>query len=248
MARGSTLLGGFGLAVLLVLALLLAGFLGLRWLSVHGDRPVMIPSDPQASLPDAPRVVAMGTSLTTRYDWPAALETRLSDCLARPVTVTPVAGAGKTSDWGVGQIDRVLAARPDVVVMEFTINDADLRRKLSPAASRERHLQILGEIHGALPEARILLVGTNPTFGLRGLLRLRPGAYLDLYVDLALGDPRIGFLDLAPDWRARLETAERRAILPDGVHPDPEVARAVMVPALSAAIAPLWQQDCPDPG
>lgn len=248
MARGSILVGGFGLAALLGLSLILLGLFGWRWLSIHGDRPSEIPAEPVVSLPAAPRIVTMGTSLTTRYDWPVALEARLSGCLARPVSVTPVAGAGQTSDWGVGQIDRVLAARPDVVVMEFTINDADLRRKLSPAASRERHEQILSEIHAALPEARILLLGTNPTFGLRGLLRLRPGAYLDLYVDLALDDPRIGFLDLAPDWHARLETAERRAILPDGVHPDPEVARTVMVPALSEAIATLWRQSCPDPG
>ncbi len=84
----------------------------------------------------------------------------------------------------------------------------------------------------------------NPVFGLRGLLRWRQPAYLAAYADFAAADPAVGFLDLAPAWRAYLAGRARRQVLPDGLHPDPEAARKVIVPQVAALLAPVWGGRC----
>ncbi|SHF86148.1 PrsD/PrsE exporter outer membrane protein [Loktanella atrilutea] len=232
------------LAITLSLIAALAGGI-LLWSGSSSDHPAIVTADPFADPPRSPRIVALGTSLTANYDWPVALGEALSACLDAPTALDVVAGPGQASDWGLDQVQRVIAQRPDVVLIEFTVNDADLRRGLSPRDSRSRHIAIVAALHADLPQTRILLIGTNPTFGLRGLLRWRMGAYLENYATLARSDPRVGFVDLAPQWRDMMQTQDRSAVMADGVHPVAKAARQVMVPPLARTLAALWDRPCP---
>lgn len=207
------------------------------------DHAAFVQADPFADPPGSPRIAVLGTSLTARYNWPAVLGEALSACLGKPAALDVVAAAGQTSDWGLDQVERLIAQRPDVVLVEFTVNDADMRRGLSPRDSLRRHADIIAALHAALPQTRIVLIGTNPMFGLRGLLRWRMAAYLQNYVALAQSDPRVGFVDLAPEWRATIRTRGRSEVMADGVHPVALAARQVMVPLLAQTVAALW--DCP---
>lgn len=193
---------------------------------------------------EALRLVTMGTSLTAHYDWPKALADQLSLCLDQPVALQTVARGGETSRWGLAQVGRVLAGTPHVVVIEFVANDADLRHRLSPSESRANHAEIITRIQAAAPEARILLLGMNPVYGLRGAARPRMGAYLANYVTLAQGDPRIGFLDTTALWLDHIARSGRADVLPDGLHPDAGVAKDVAVAALEPAISALWSAPC----
>jgi lysophospholipase L1-like esterase len=206
-----------------------------------------IVASPFDTPPDTARIVTFGTSLTARYDWPEILTDRLAVCLDRSADVTIMAGAGQTSDWGLAQIGQVIAARPNVVIIEFTVNDADIRQGVSPAQSQANHVRIIDALKAARPDIRILLIGTNPVFGLRGMLRIRMQAYLDSYVALAEADPQVGLLDLASPWRDHIDRNGQRASLPDGLHPDMASARLVIIPPVSAAVAALWGQVCPPP-
>lgn len=227
-------------AALAVWALLLSG-------PRRADLPVSVPAAPiDRPVPGAPlRLAVMGTSLTARYDWPAALAARLETCLARPVATTVIARSGRTVAWGAGRTGALLAARPDVVLIEFTANDADPRRRLTPARADALLGEILAALQADRPGARVLLMGMNPSFGLRGLLRLREPRYLADYVARAQGDERIGYIDLAPDWMSRIAADGRNSVLPDGLHPDPDAARAVIPARLAPDIARLFGRACP---
>ncbi len=84
---------------------------------------------------DALKIVTLGTSLTSRGGWQEPLRSALSACRDSEVTIVNLAKSGMASDWGLTQIDKTLAERPHVVLVEFAINDAALNRFLSLAQS-----------------------------------------------------------------------------------------------------------------
>lgn len=225
---------------------LIGAALGFAWMQdVRGPSRAEISARPFETAPERPRIVAIGTSLTASYDWPAVLSVWLGDCLMRPVQLSVVAQAGETSRWGYAQTERVIAAKPDVVILEFIANDADLRHHLGVAESLDLHARTLARIYAALPDARVVLIGTNPVYGLRAAMRPRTQAYLDGYGTLAAHDPRTGFLDTADVWQTYLEQSGRRVVLPDGLHPRLRDIRHVLVPQIGHTLATLWGYDCP---
>lgn len=224
-----------------------AGLLGLGLLmaalpapAAPDDRPL-----PALHLPatgDPLRLVAVGTSLTAGYDWPDRLAESLALCLSHPVEIAVIARAGAGSSWAVGPGLETLraavrAAPPHLVVLELAINDADLRDGVSRARSRAQHGAVLDGLDGLLaPGGTVVLMATNPVQGaLRHLQRPRLGAYYALYRDLAAARG-LGFADLTTRWRTALAAAPA-PLLPDGLHPDPAAARAVIVPAMTGLIA-----------
>lgn len=214
----------------------------------RADLPVSVPPTPFDVVPkaDAPlRLAVMGTSLTARYDWPDVLATRLEACLARPVEMTVIARSGKTVAWGAQQSGALLAAHPDVVLIEFTANDADPRRRITPARADTLMGDILAALHADRPAARVILMGMNPSFGPRGLLRLREARYLADYIARARREARIGYIDLAPDWMSRIAAEGGNTVLPDGLHPAQDAARAVIPARLAPELARLFGRDCP---
>lgn len=104
------------------------------------------------------KIVAFGTSLTARGGWQPALETRLAACLQRPVKVEIVAKSGETSLWALTQVDRVVAAQPDIILIELYANDATLHRFVSLAQSRKNIGDILDQLQQRLPQARIIVM------------------------------------------------------------------------------------------
>jgi lysophospholipase L1-like esterase len=189
------------------------------------DRP-----PPPGAVPE--RVAVLGTSLSARSDWPAALEAALSACLGRPARVAVVARPGASAAWGMGQLDRVAAHRPDLVLIEFAINDADLLDGLSPGRAASAHEVILTELAAMAPGARLVLMTMSPAHGPRGWVRPRLEAHYALYPRLAAVHGA-GLVDLYPRWLAR---PDPRADLPDGLHPTDAAARAVILPPLLAAL------------
>jgi len=195
-------------------------YLDISWPSKAADRPLsVIPSK------DPLRLAFVGTSLTAPYDWPD----RLAECAGRQLDVSRIAQSGAASDWGREQVVRITQARPDIVVIEFSINDADLRRGMSRRVSRENHVYMITTLRAQLPEAQIVLMTMSPAHGLRRLLRPRLPSYYALYHDLGTAYD-LGVLDLYPRWRALPKSARD---LYDGLHPSEAAAAQVILPALA---------------
>lgn len=219
------------------LALPVAGGLGLVW----PDRwdPMSKPAhrSPEAAtrLPDAGpiRLLVFGTSLSARALWPDRLA---QTCAGGSLDVTRIARAGAGSDWAARTLPEVIATRPDVVLMEFTINDADMLDGLSLDRSTTHHRAILSALTEALPDTLVWLMTTSPAHGPRGWVRPRLPRYHAMLRDLA-AETGAGLLDLTPIWRKALsDPATRRRILPDGLHPDPEAEADLILPALIAQV------------
>ncbi len=186
-------------------------------------------------------IVLLGTSLTARAIWPDGLPRALVGCLPKGLAVERVAGPGKASDWGVGMLPRVTALNPDLVILEFAVNDADLTDGLWPWDSRRNLRRIAEELTALQAAPRIILVSTAPVTGIAQHLK-RPA--LPLYqADLAriAGERDLGFLNMTARWSAdaRLQTA-----LPDGLHPDGAVEADLMLPPLTTMIGQMLGRDC----
>lgn len=180
------------------------------------------------------RLVTFGTSLTASRGWQGALRDRLAECLGRPVTVSVVARNGAASDWGLAHVGEVLAASPDVVLVEFASNDAALNRLMPPWTSRAAMGAILTRLMAGPTHPRVYVMAMNPMFGLKAANRPFLRAYTDMHLRLAL---RLGAgtIDHRPGWAAL--GGEARRSIPDGSHPRDEVAARVMVPTIVGAVA-----------
>lgn len=176
--------------------------------------------------------VALGSSLSAG-PWPAAAASRINRCTGRQVNAVQMAGPGQGSDWGLAQIPRVIAAKPEIVTLEFTINDADLRRGITRAESRSNHLAMIEALQTALPGVRIVLLRLGRAHGLRAGLRPMQGAYDAALVRMAARSG-VGIIDLRTAWRDA--PSEDR---PDGLHPTREADLARTAPAAARALAPL---------
>jgi len=191
--------------------------------------------------PGAPLVLTVfGTSLTAGAGWPGAVAGALEACLARPVTLHRVARPGATSVWALDQVARVAATAPDVVIVEFAINDADLRDGLTPDQGRATHHALIRALQGTRPHARIVLMTMNPAQGLRALTRPRLARHYADYADLA-AETGVGLVDLYPRWLARPGGARGLA---DGLHPEDAVATEVILPVLLPYLGRLAGENC----
>lgn len=180
------------------------------------------------------RIVTFGTSLTARGGWQAPLQAALQSCLARPVDVRTVALSGSTSEWARMQIETVVDHRPDIVLVEFSANDAAIDRFLWLSESRENMTAVFNGLRHKLPETKIYSMAMNPIIGRRGWVRPFLADYIDAHRELA-AERGIGFIDFRPRWSA-LSDDDLSAAIPDGSHPKPEVAAAMIVPELVARL------------
>ncbi len=215
---------------LLLAVLIAAGMLSMNvTMAASGNTTTAAPAEPTL------RVATFGTSLTRRGGWQEALAHKLNTCLERRIDVLNVARSGASSNWGVKAVNEVTEVDPDVVLIEFSVNDAALHRFVTLGQSAENIRTIVAAIRNDRPEADIYLMTMSPVIGLRGTIRPFLGAYYAIYRDLA-ADLGTGFIDNRPAW-AKLTTDDLKRVLPDGSHPKPDVAIRLIVPNIVDAIS-----------
>lgn len=228
MRAGASRLVRLALAALLIVpAALLWLFWAARPMTDIADRP-LAPLPAEGPL----TITAFGTSLTAKNDWPEALGRALTTCLGREVRIGRVALPGAGSAWGQGAVDRVIAQTPDLVLMEFAINDADMRDGVPLAVARQQHDTILTRLADALPDAQILMMTMSPAYGLRGWSRPFLAQHYAQYRDLAEAHAT-GLLDVHPRWLAAPQALRR---FDDGLHPGDAAVREVLLAPLSEAV------------
>ena len=175
-------------------------------------------------------VLVFGTSLSAPpYRWPDDLGREMAHCLDNPIKLIRVTQPGASSDWAKTQLAAVLEHEPDLVIVEFAVNDADLSDGLSLQDSRTNHQDILATLRRELPQTRIILMTTGPVQGLQKIKRYRLGRYFRVYSDFST-QFGTGLIHMHPHWTGRKN--------PDGLHPQNGDASAVMVPQLLATIDP----------
>lgn len=236
--------GRLALAVLVVgVALVLARYAGI------GLRPPPQIADRryELALPEgrALRLAVLGTSLSRDETWPEAVAERLRGALGVPVTLSVVASNGAGSDWGLTQAGVIAEVQPDLLLVEFAINDADVTDGRSLREAARLHAALVAELRAAAPGTAIALMTMSPAQGLRGLARPRLRAHYLQYRALA-EDLGLGLIDLYPRWLALPRDA--RGLSADGLHPDPETATRLIAPVVAGSIECALSGDACAPG
>lgn len=179
-------------------------------------------------------VVTYGTSLTSGGAWVKQLNAALKAQWPGLVTVVNSGAGGMWSKWGVENLDkRVIAKKPDTVLIEFAINDAFLPYKTSVAEARSNLNNMIDRVLAASADTEIILMTMNPPIG--GHLARRPAIkdYYEMYRQVA-AKRKLKLIDHSTNWEPIL--AKDRALfdkyVPDGIHPGAEGCEKVITPAL----------------
>jgi acetyl esterase/lipase len=183
-------------------------------------------------------LVTYGTSLTAGGAWVgqfgAALEARWP---GRAKVVNSGQG-GMWSKWGVENLDaRVIAKKPDTVLIEFGINDAYLEYKTPVAAARANLETMIDRILAAKADTEIILMTMNPPVGVHLERRPAIAEYYEMYRSAAK-ERKLQLIDHASNWAPILANDRARfdRCVPDGIHPGPDGCREVITPALLKAL------------
>lgn len=190
-------------------------------------------------------LLALGTSLTANYQWPHELARQLSRCLARKVDIEILAVAGANSKQAAKQFSSRRNRRPDIVLVEFASNDADLLDGIGLDKSRSNHKALLGRIREDVPGAQVVLMTMSPAFGLRGWVRPQLFEYYEMYRGLAAYND-VPLVDLAPTWSESLAATGYKVQLPDGLHPTQTAANRIILSALRNKIGDLFRIRVPN--
>lgn len=181
------------------------------------------------------RVLILGTSLTRSGTWVEALEDQLQSC-APNVTITRLARAGAASDWGETALTTHLQeARYDLVIIEFTANDASLARGIPLIWSRAGHIRMVDQVRNS--RAAVFLATMSPAWGRNAWERPGQARYAGMYRDLA-AEMGAGLIDTRADWHD-LSQADRVKLVPDGLHPTNGGHGQITVPAFAEALSPI---------
>lgn len=162
---------------------------------------------------DGPLVAFLGDSLTEGWRlreqeaYPALVARELAE-RGRPIRVLNAGVSGNTVAQGLARLPRVLAQRPDVLVVALGINDA--LRGQSPAAAEAGLRQIVTQSREA--GAHVVLVGIRVPRAYDEP-RLRP--FEAMYARIA-AEEQLAFV---PDLLAGV-AGQRELLFPDGLHPN----------------------------
>jgi acyl-CoA thioesterase-1 len=209
--------------------------LGLAWL---GELPRYLESQADQGVADRPPVlVAYGTSLTAAFDWTGMLAKAAGRC-GLALQAWNAALNGVDSRWGLAMLEeRVEQRRPDIVLVEFAINDALASLHISLEESAANISALVEALRRRLPRARILLMTMNPTIGMQAQSRPDLRAYYALYRQIAQ-ERGVELVDLNQAWLriAAADPGRLQRMIPDGAHPTLAAHLAVTVPGIAAAL------------
>lgn len=201
----------------------------------------------QAIRDGRPKTIAtMGTSLTAGSGWPERFNEWLTDQVSDPshVALSNIAVSGSASDnadpglSGIQtQLPKAEALRPDVLFIEFGINDAHKPYDISPSQSRANLEHIIDVVSAARPDTDFVLLTMNNATGNAGANRPNLPAYCQGYRDVA-AERGLMLIDLAPRWIELHETDPDTwaSYVPDGLHPNPKGVAAVTLPGIIAGV------------
>ncbi len=187
------------------------------------------------------RIVFFGTSLTASGVWISQMQSAVDKAYPGLVTYINSGGSGKASDWGVTNLQtKVIALNPDVVFIEFSMNDAAVVLNISRAQALANLSSMVKGIRTARPNCEIILQLMNPvdrrdsdTYSPRPDLALYQQDYRDFAATHGLQ-----CIDHIPAFQALLDEGSDayRVFVPDGVHPNAEGFARYLTPVLLQAL------------
>jgi len=200
-------------------------------------------STPQIPSSRALRVVAVGTSLTARGGWTEELRYSLDRRLDRRVSMVVLASPGANSRNLKRMVPHIIKARPDIVLVEYAVNDAKLITGLPMEESINNLKAMVQKVREIFPRSQMVIMAMNPVSRLQRFYRYRLNSYYDAHLKLAR-DLKLQTLDHRIAW-AKIPPSMRAQAIPDGLHPKGSIASRVIVPPLADLITLYVSKDNP---
>lgn len=179
------------------------------------------------------KIVVYGTSLSaSKEGWAAMLESSLNALYPGKVEVINSAQAAMWSSWGVENLrERVLDQKPDMVIIEFAMNDAYLPYITSVEAARLNLEYMVYRIRELYPDCSIILQVMNMPIAEHKEQRPNIELYYNLYRKEAL-KLKVKLIDHYEYWVPLLKKGEREfyQYVPDGIHPSITAQKELVLP------------------
>jgi acyl-CoA thioesterase-1 len=197
--------------------------------------------------------VVYGTSLTAGGAWVNQLQAWIETLFPGRLTLINSGQNSRASNTGLAHLQPlVLAHSPDIVLIEFAVNDAyrdygpkDGDRDISLEKSRSNLNAMIDRILAANPQADIVLQTMNsawdaPSNYRAAILRPQLAEYYQGYREVArqrgllLIDHHVHWCELQGRQRALFES-----YIPDGIHPEATGCEAIILPELKARLTSI---------
>jgi acyl-CoA thioesterase I len=226
---------------ILVGGMLVCSLLWCALLHAEENLPVHIFRNLESGKPQT--VVVYGTSLTVGGAWAQELKSWFNTQYPNLVTFVNSGGSGQNSDWGVTNLQKkVLDTKPDLIVIEFSYNDAHTKFNLSVEKGAANLGKIISALQTQNKNVSIVLQTMNvpwdPPNG-RDPLKNRPNleAYNDNYRQAAK-KYAVSLVDLYPIWKKQQEAdaVAYQKMLPDGSHPTAQASKNIAWPPLKTLL------------
>lgn len=189
------------------------------------------------------KLVVFGTSLS--YHLAPPLRAALGEHFGEALSLVNSGMSARASRSALAELEnRVLAHQPDVLTLEFAVNDAysyedfpdaTLDKGIDLQESRANLQKLVARVQNALPDCEIWVITTNPTFdapqstALAGSRRPDLADFYRNYRQTAR-ESGLNLLDLEAFWNQHPN--ELRDAIPDGAHPNPTALRTLIVPEI----------------
>lgn len=177
---------------------------------------------------NAVTILALGTSMTANYQWPHELARELNRCFDQKIYIEVLATAGANSTQADYQFSSRKNRMPDVVMIEFASNDADLLDGVTLDKSRLNHNRLLVRIREEVPRSKVMLMTMSPVFGVRSWFRPRLAHYYAMYRELAKNKDVV-LVDIVNGWN-KFFVISGDEEFPDGLHPRQSLASRIVLP------------------
>lgn len=188
------------------------------------------------------KIVVYGTSLSaSEKGWPAMLEDSLNEFYSGKVEVINSAQAAMWSTWGVENLrERVLEHKPDMVILEFAMNDAFLPYTTSIEAARLNLKYMVGRIRELYPDCSIFIQVMNMPIAEHKAQRPDIELYYGMYRKEAK-KLKVKLIDHYEYWLPLLEKGETEFLkfVPDGIHPSLTAQKEFILPHILKALGVL---------
>lgn len=183
------------------------------------------------------KFVVFGTSLSANGAWVSQVREVLAAKYPGQAEWINESGSGKNSDWGLANVDsHVVRHRPDVVFLEFAINDAVARFDCPVRRAESNLRKMIEKIRKSNRSVQIILQTTNPVFD-------RPAGHdghrkdLEQYYAMirrVAKDEDIHLADQEIAWKQVLHQGPNRfkQLVPDGLHPNSDGNKQVVTPTI----------------
>jgi acyl-CoA thioesterase-1 len=180
-------------------------------------------------------VVIYGTSLSSGGNgraWMGEVARQLNGKYGKHLDYYLSGKGGMWSTWGVQHLeDSVIHKEPDVVIIEFAINDAFYKYNTSVEVARLNLEYMIDRIHLSDESCEIILQVMNMPVGKSAQYRPELDRYYNMYREVAR-ERGLLLIDHFENWQRILNQGKDVFLkyVPDGIHPSNESGKTIIAP------------------